>query len=292
MKKPVDQSVDGLIRYRVEVAYDGTKFQGWAKQPRHRTVAGELLRCLTVIFGKSKDDFHMRVAGRTDAGVHAIQQFFHIDLSPEQLKRMGRTNDLPLKLNSLLDPDIRVYSADVAPAGYDARFSATYRRYRYRIADGKAKKDPQKARYTLWINHELDLKAMQDAALEFIGLQDFLSFCRPREIGTTIRNLKQVKINRNPSENGVIEFELLADAFCHNMVRSVVGALKAVGEGKVGRADIREALASKRRAGKFKVLEPQGLTLIEIGYPADAKLGAQAEMTQRLRTEQDLEDDN
>ena len=292
MKKPVDQKVDGLIRYKFELAYDGTNYQGWAKQPRLRTVAGELLRCFTIIFGKSKDDFFMRVAGRTDAGVHASQQFFHVDLSPQQLKRLGRNGDIVLKLNNLLDPDVRIYSAEVAPAGYDARFSATHRRYRYRIADGPATKDPLKARYTLWINHELDMKAMQDAAQEFIGLQDFISFCRPREVGTTIRNLKRVKISRNPAEAGVIEFELLADAFCHNMVRSVVGALKAVGEGKVDRAGIRAALDSKRRAGKFKVLEPQGLTLVEIGYPAASQLGAQAEMTQRLRTEGDLEDDN
>lgn len=292
MKKPVDLPVDGLLRYKIELAYDGTKYQGWAKQPRHRTVAGEVLRCLTIIFGKSKDDFFMRVAGRTDAGVHARQQFFHIDLSQQQLKRLGRGANLALSLNNLLDPDIRIFSAAPAPAGYDARFSATHRRYRYRIADGLAVKDPLKARHTLWINHELDLKAMKDAAHEFLGLHDFLTFCRPREIGTTIRNLKQLKISRNAAEDGVIEFELLADAFCHNMVRSVVGALKAVGEGKVDRAGIRAALDAKKRAGKFKVLEPHGLTLIEIGYPADSQLGAQAEMTQRLRTEQDLEDDN
>ena len=284
MNEPVNQLVDGFVRYKIRLAYDGTNFQGWAKQPDYRTVAGELLRCLTIVFGKSKDDFFMRVAGRTDAGVHATEQFVHIDLNAKQLKRLGRNPDMVIKLNDLLDPDIRVHSAEVAPAGYDARFSATYRRYRYRIADKHAEKNPLKGRYTLWINHELDMVAMQEAALEFIGLQDFLSFCRPRDFGTTIRHLRSIKIRRNPDEENVIEFELVADAFCHNMVRSIVGALKAVGEGKADKADIRKALDKKRRAGAYKVLQAEGLTLVEIGYPADDQLGAQAEITQRTRS--------
>ncbi len=284
MNQPVDPMVDGLVRYRLDLGYDGTNFNGWAKQDGLRTVAGHLLEVLTIIYGEDSDDFGMRVAGRTDAGVHATAQVVHIDLTPKQLKRLGRAVGMVGKLNDLLDPDVRVYSAQVAPSGFDARFSATHRRYRYRIADGLAQKNPLKGNHTLWINHDLDLDAMINASHEFLGLQDFLAFCRPRDFGTTIRELRDISVRRNPLEENVIEIELMADAFAHNMVRSIVGGLKAVGEGKATRADIRAALDAKKRAGAYKVQPAHGLTLIEIGYPADSELANQASITKNTRS--------
>jgi tRNA pseudouridine38-40 synthase len=303
MNESVDPVVDGLVRYgldgsgheadkltrfRVDLAYEGTDFFGWAKQPGLRTVQGEFLEVLTTVFGESSDDFGLRVAGRTDAGVHALRQVAHFDLDQRQLKRLGRSNDICLKLNTLLPTDIRVHEVTVAPAGFDARFSAISRRYVYRIADAASVKNPLQGRYTLWVPKPLKAEAMQDAALELIGLREFASFCRPRPGGSTIRELKQIIVRRVEEDFNVIEIELLADAFCHNMVRSIVGALISVGLGKTSRAQIAETLARETRAGSFKVVLPHGLQLVEIGYPADALLGFQAEMTKNLRTSDEL----
>lgn len=285
MNQPVDPKVDGFVRYRANLAYDGTNFAGWAKQPGGlRTVAGEVLLALETIFGESDDDFGLRVAGRTDAGVHAFAQVVHFDLTPKQLKRLGRGPILIWRMNSLLPDDIRIHEITVAPPGFDARFSAAFRRYRYRIADEHAVKDPLKGRYTLWHKRPLDVFNMQAAALELRGLHDFASFCKAREGATTIRELREINISRNAADGDVIEVELLADAFCHNMVRAIIGALIAVGEGKADRQDVARILKQASRVGSFKVALPQGLTLLEIGYPPDEQLASQAEMAKNLRS--------
>ena len=284
MSKPVDHSVDGFTRYRIDLAYDGTEYWGFAAQKKHRTVQGELIKALTTVFGKSKTSFDMRVAGRTDAGVHATAQVVHIDLNPKQLKRLGRTVGMMGSLNDLLPTDIRIHSVTEAPEGFDARYSASFRRYRYTIADKPALKNPLLARSTLWIKHELDLVAMQASALGLVGLHDYASFCRPKLGATTIREVRELKVSRNPAANNVIEVEIMADAFCHNMVRSIVGALIAAGEGKASPDDVAEKLAKRTRVGSYKVQPAHGLTLIEIGYPADNELEAQAERARNLRT--------
>jgi len=282
MNQPVDQQVDGLIRFRLDLGYDGTLYAGWAKQPRLVTVQSELLKALTTIFGESKDDFAMRVAGRTDAGVHALGQVAHIDLSKAQLRRIGRGKPLAVRLNSLLPDGIRVYSIAEAPGGFDARFSATHRRYRYRIGDAKAFISPLEARFTLWLGFALDTDAMQRAADNLIGLHDFASFCKAREGATTIRELREITVGRNP--DAVVTIELQADAFCHNMVRSIVGALISVGGGKAEPADVQRILGQKSRVGSFKVVAPHGLTLLEIGYPKDDELAGQAEKARNMRS--------
>jgi tRNA pseudouridine38-40 synthase len=284
MNQPVSHKADGLIRFRIDLSYDGTDYWGWAMQPGIPSVQGELVTALTTVFGESKDAFGMRVAGRTDAGVHATAQVAHIDLSPAQLKRLGRSVGMVGKLNDLLPTDIRIHSVTEAPAGFDARFSASYRRYRYRISDGLSVKNPLKARYTLWLNHELDLLAMKAASLELFGMHDFASFCRRKPNATTIREVRDIQIKRNPIEENIVEVELLADAFCHNMVRSIVGALIAAGEGKASPDDVAEKLAKRTRIGSYKVQPAHGLTLIEIGYPADDELEAQAERARNMRT--------
>jgi tRNA pseudouridine38-40 synthase len=287
MNNPVDLSVDGFIRYRIDLAYDGTAYWGFAAQKKFKTVQGELLKALTTVFGKSKVSFNMRVAGRTDAGVHATAQVLHIDLTEKQLKRLGRTVGMMGSLNDLLPADIRVHAVTEAPPGFDARYSASYRRYRYSIADRPAPKNPLLARSTLWIKHELDVLNMQAAALGLIGLHDFASFCRPKADATTIREIREISVARNPLAGNVIEVEIQADAFCHNMVRAIVGALIAAGEGKVGPDGVVARLAKRSRIGSFKVQPPHGLTLIEVGYPPNDQLAAQAEMVKNMRTLED-----
>lgn len=283
MTKPVGPKVDGFSRYRIDFGYDGTDYSGFAKQPGLRTVQGELLKAIELIFGKSKDDFGMRVAGRTDAGVHATHQVAHIDLTNSQLKRIGRSSDVAARLNGLLPRDLRVTSFAKAPDGFDARFSASFRRYRYLIMDKKVLLDPLRLRYALELKAELDTAKMAKAAKLFIGLHDFGAFCKPREGATTIRNLKLLKVSRNTLLGNLIEIELMADAFCHNMVRSIVGALVAVGQGKAELTDIEQRLKSASRKDSFKVVGPEGLSLVEVGYPKDSQLAKQAEKARNLR---------
>lgn len=284
MKKAVGLKAGGFSRYRIDLSYDGTDFAGWAKQPGLRTVQSELLAKLELVFGQSPDDFGMRVAGRTDAGVHAEAQVVHIDLNDAQLRRLGRSTNTVAKLNSLLPRDIRVISFAVAPAGFDARFSASFRRYRYRIADPISGWNPLYGRTELWVNYELDLSRMDQAGKQLIGLHDFAAFSKPKAGATTIRELKALKVSRNRAFGNVVEVELIADAFAHNMVRSIVGALIKVGSGKAEPRDVAKALKSRSRTHGFKVVGPEGLALIEIGYPAKRYLAKQAEKTRNMRS--------
>ena len=289
MNQAVDQLVDGLIRYRLDLAYDGTDFAGWAKQPKLRTVHSEMMAALITIFGPTKNDFGMRVAGRTDAGVHAEHQVVHLDLTPAQVKRLGRSDDFRMKMNALLPDDVRIIKAAVAPKHFHARYGATHRKYRYTIADATSGWNPLRARYNLWIKYPLDLGAMQKASQEFLGLHDFAAFSKPMPHGTTIRLLRSISVKRNKALGGVVEIELLADAFAHNMVRSIVGALIKAGAGRTTASEIAKALKSKSRVGhNYKVVTPEGLSLIEVGYPANKDLESQVRMTQHTRS---LEDD-
>lgn len=284
MTKPVDQKVDGLSRYRIDFGYDGTDFAGFAKQPGLRTVQSELVKGLEVIFGKDNKDFAMRVAGRTDAGVHAQHQVVHVDLSPTQIKRIGRNPDVASRVNTALPQDVRLFSFEKAPAGFDARYSAIFRRYRYKIADHASFLDPLLVRYVLKLKVDLDLKLMRLAAKEMVGLHDFGAFCKPRAGATTIRNLRYIRITRNRKEGNLVEIELKGDAFCHNMVRSLTGALVAVARGRASAQDVKDRLVSANRVGSFKVLGGKGLSLIEVGYPKDSRLAEQAEKARKLRS--------
>lgn len=282
MKAPANPPVDGRFRYRIDLAYDGTDFYGFSKQSAYRTVAGELLSGLVKIFGEDEEDFRMRVAGRTDAGVHAQAQVAHLDLTPEQLKRIRRGHGVAERLNKIIDPDVRVTTFEEADPGFHARFSALSRRYRYSIADRSVTPNPMTSRYMLEISWNLEVDPMIEVAKEFMGLRDFRAFCKERDGTTTIRELQEISVKRRP--NGVIDIEVEADAFCHNMVRSVVGALMSAGSGRTTAKEVRKALKGQRNEHAYKVQAPQGLTLIKISYPAKSKLGAQAELTQRMRT--------
>ena len=284
MKQPVGQPVDGLFRFRIDLAYDGTDYSGWAKQAGQPSVQAELLKALTTIFGKSKTDFEMRVAGRTDAGVHAQQQVVHIDLSAVQLKRLGRGPELAQRINILLPPAVRIYSMQLAAPGFDARFSATSRRYRYRIADRAASQSPLEARYVLWVHYALDDAKMHQAAQQLVGLHDFVAYCRPRPGSTSIREVREITVTRSKQDAGIIEIELEADAFCHNMVRAITGALIKVGRGRVEPERLGVLLNASKRAAEFKVVQPHGLTLINVNYPVESDFAAQAEKTRKMRT--------
>lgn len=284
MSKPAG-SPGGFSRFRIDFSYDGTDFAGWAKQPTLRTVQGELLRALTQILGEDENDFGIRVAGRTDAGVHALNQVCHLDLSPQQLKRAGRSGLTARRLQSLLSGEIVVFDVQPVSSDFDARFSAIGRSYRYLIADQLSPRSPLTSRYELWVNAELDTDLMQQGANQLVGLNDFAAFCKPRVGATTIRELRKLRVTRFADN---IEVYLEADAFCHNQVRSIVGALIAVGESKLSVTQLASILSEKKRVSSFKVVAPHGLALTSVDYPSDDQLAAQAEKARKKRSHEEI----
>ncbi|MDI2098592.1 tRNA pseudouridine(38-40) synthase TruA [Ruicaihuangia caeni] len=285
----------GEVRLRLSIAYDGTDFAGWARQPRLRTVQGELERALdTVLPGRHH---RLTVAGRTDAGVHATGQLAHLDLTPDELavlaKQRSRSHARPLapeealrrRINGLAGhaDDLIVSTIDRAPEGFDARFSAVWRRYQYRVADDLGIRDPLQRHSTVWVSGRLDVEAMDAAARSLLGLHDFASFCKPRDGATTIRTLQSFGWHRDAA--GVLVAEVQADAFCHSMVRALVGACVAVGEGRIGLDEVPGILQARERTNRFHVMPAKGLTLTQVGYPPDDQLAARAEQTRARRSE-------
>lgn len=291
----LDASLDDRIRLRLDVAYDGTDFSGWAIQPGLRTVQGELEAALATVFRKHGTPPRLTVAGRTDVGVHALGQVVHLDLTPAQLASLDRPhrggpparslgpNALGRRLNGIagLKSDIVVTRSAIADDGFDARFSALWRRYEYRIADPAAVRDPRRRNHTLWHPADLDLEAMDAAARSLLGLHDFAAYCRPRPGATTIRTLQDFRWRRD--SDGVLVATLQADAFCHSMVRALVGACVAAGDGRLAverAAGIRDETT---RTSEFIVLPARGLTLLEVGYPDAAELAERAILTRTKR---------
>jgi tRNA pseudouridine38-40 synthase len=284
---------DGFTRYRLDIAYQGTDFSGWGRQPGFRTVQGTLEDALATIFRRAGASPKLTVAGRTDAGVHAVGQVAHLDLTPEHealLRRPHGTRSplsaaeaLGQRLNGILGPvsDVIVHSASVAPEGFDARFSALWRRYQYRVADRVSVRDPLQRHRTSWISSDLDVDAMDIAAHGLLGLHDFASYCKAREGATTIRTLQSFAWRRD--DDGVLLADLTADAFCHSMVRALVGGCVEVGEGKLRPEDLVDLRDELRRTSAFKVMPARGLTLIEVGYPEGPELALRAERTRALR---------
>jgi len=360
------------VRIRLDIAYDGTHFRGWAKQPGLRTVQGTIEQALARIVGPSADaperedgsgsatggrseapgERHgsgprLVVAGRTDAGVHATGQVAHVDLDERQWARVATRNgrrvaaassgaaaasgvadaargaadaasgaadpapgaavaragaaeaapgaadaamaagSLAARIRGVLGqyPDVTVSRTSLAPDGFDARFSAVWRRYRYRLADARAGYDPLLRHDTTTFRGALDAGAMDAAAQTLIGLHDFAAYCKPREEATTIRTLFDYRWTRDAT--GVLVAEVKADAFCHSMVRALVGACAAVGEGRLEVADLVRLRDELTRTSAFKVLAARGLTLTEVGYPADELLAARAAQTRNRRDRDD-----
>ncbi len=266
------------MRLRIDLAYEGTDFSGWATQPRLRTVQGELEAALATAL--RIPEARVVCAGRTDTGVHARGQVTHLDLDEgDLLASAGRSTDPPTealhrRLNGILPPDIRIRSVAEAAPGFDARFSAIWRRYAYRIVDSSAALDPLIRRHVLAWREPLDLEAMNAASTALIGLQDFAAFCKQREGATTVRTLTEFSWHRGA--DGVITGRVVADAFCHHMVRSLVGCLLAVGDGRRDIDWARQVLTSRTRDGRVAVVHAHGLTLEEVGYPEAAELAVQA----------------
>lgn len=285
------------VRIRLDIAYDGTRFNGWSKQPGIRTVQGEIEGALATILQRHPPLSSLVVAGRTDAGVHATGQVAHLDLTQAQALSLlrpargrNRADDadaaaaLGRRVNGILNQagDVVIAKASIAPEGFDARFSAFWRRYEYRIADAAARRDPLRRWSTTWFPRRLDESLMDAAAAELCGLHDFASYCKPRPGATTIRTLQSFRWTRDA--DGVLVASLQADAFCHSMVRALVGACVAVGEGKLAASDpaiLRDAL---ERTNAFKVMPARGLVLTQVGYPDDLQLAARAAETRARRS--------
>ena len=276
------------VRIRLDVAYDGTDFTGWARQPGLRTVQGELEAALATVFRRAEEAPRITVAGRTDVGVHATGQVAHVDLDAAMLAAKGGPSRLSRRLNGILGPvgDVRIARASVAPDGFDARFAALWRRYEYRIADARAEQDPRRRSHTLWYPAALDEETMDAAARSLTGLHDFAAFCRPREGATTIRTLQDFTWSRD--DHGVLLGQVRADAFCHSMVRALVGACVAVGERKFTSSRPSELREERTRTSEFKVMPARGLTLVEVGYPPDDEFASRAEQTRARRGEPPL----
>jgi tRNA pseudouridine38-40 synthase len=264
------------VRVRLDIAYDGTAYAGWARQVDRPTVQGELERALgTLVHGESP---RLTVAGRTDAGVHARGQVAHVDLPPE----VAGDRLLRRKLNGLLPLDVRVRRVSDAPPGFDARFSAVSRTYRYRVADRPELVDPLRRHEVYVVPRPLDLAAMRAACPPMLGVHDFAAYCRRREGATTVRGLLELDWGRD--QDGLLVMTVRADAFCHSMVRSLVGAMLAVGEGRRAPEWPAGLLGRAGRATDVVVAPPHGLVLEAVEYPPDDELLARQGVTRNLRT--------
>ena len=273
-----------MSRWRIDLAYDGADFHGWAAQPGLRTVQGEIESWLQRVL-RLEEPASLTVAGRTDTGVHARGQVAHVDL-PDEVdgQRLGAT------LMRVLPEDIVVKAFAPAPAGFDARFSAIWRRYIYRLWDTDSRPDPVLRHHVTRVPRPLDLDAMNDAAATLLGLRDFAPFAKYREGASTIRELKVFSFERRDDPCGTIEATVTADAFCHSMVRSLVGALTAVGTGQRDLAWLTRAAAMPTRCGEVTVMVAKGLCLEEVGYPADEQLAARADTARSRRDASELEE--
>lgn len=264
-----------MTRFRLDLAYDGTAFHGWASQPGLRTVQGELQTWIARVL-RLDAPVELTVAGRTDAGVHARGQVAHFDADTSDPDALAGA--LERRLARALPPDLVVRRVTCAPPGFDARFSAIWRRYVFRLAPAPV--DPLSRHQVVGLRQPFDAPSADAAAAGLIGLHDFAAFCRRREGATTIRELQSLTVR--PSDKGVTEIEVRADAFCHSMVRSLVGALVRVGSGERDAEWLASLLDRRTRSGEIPVMPAHGLVLEEVGYPEDDLLEArQAEARAR-----------
>lgn len=283
------------MRLRIDLTYDGGGFHGWARQPGLRSVQGDLEAALATILRVPA--IRATCAGRTDTGVHARGQVVHVDVPEDVLEPSApdgrrtakpRVDDLRRRLNGVLEPDVRVRTVAVAAPGFDARFSAMWRRYAYRIADRPELVDPLLRGHVLTWPRPLDEAGMNAAATILLGKHDFASFCKKRPGATTVRCL--LDLNWERESDGLLVATVRAEAFCHNMVRSLIGCMIAVGEGREDPQWVADVLGARQRHPAVKVVHPHGLTLEEVHYAPDDELAEQARLTRAVRTLDDPED--
>lgn len=263
------------VRVKLVLGYDGTAFSGWAAQPGRRTVQALLGEAIGKVLRLAPPP-ELTVAGRTDAGVHARGQVAHFEVPAELWDPR-----LTYRLAGVLPPDVRVFAAGPAPEGFDARFSALWRRYSYRVCDDPALADPLERHRTIWHFTALDLDAMNEAATGLLGEHDFAAFCRKRAGATTVRALRRLAWQRDGA--GIAVATVVADAFCHNMVRALMGALVAVGEGRRPPGWPANVLTAGLRDPAVRVMPPHGLCLEEVAYPPDTELAERARLTRKVR---------
>ena len=279
MTEPTLYPESGFLRLRLDLAYDGTSFYGWGKQPDRRTVQEEVEKALAIISQSKIDSI---VAGRTDAGVHATGQVIHVDV-PESIN----LDDMAYKLNRILDTDVRVMGVSIAPPAFHARFSALRRHYTYRILDAN-KVIPPLHRYDVasWYK-PLAVEQLNEASKLLLGDHDFAAYCKFREGATTIRQLQRFEWVRD--SEGYLVGDIVADAFCYSMVRNLVGAVVCVADGRFAPEWIQETLANKVRVSDSLVFPACGLTLRQVDYPSDSELLERAAKTVARREAQDAE---
>jgi tRNA pseudouridine38-40 synthase len=274
MAQPTLFPESGFRRLRIDIAYDGTAFFGWATQPDRRTMQNLIEEALTQI---SRSQVQTIAAGRTDAGVHATGQVIHADL-PDSIFSDGLTyRDLRYKLNRILDEDLRIMNISDAPSGFHARFSALRRVYTYKILDNNDVIPPL-SRYDVapWYR-PLDAELMNKASALVLGHHDFAAFCKFKEGGTTIRTLEKYEWHRD--QTGLLVAEVIADAFCYSMVRNLVGAVVCVADGRKDPSWMAELLANKERVSDSLVFPARGLSLTRVDYPSDQELLDRAKVT-------------
>ena len=275
MSEPTLFPEGGFLRLKIKLAYDGTNFSGWAKQPERRTVQEEFEKAFATIVRHQCESI---VAGRTDAGVHATAQIIHVDV-PENTDLA----DLAYRLNRLLDTDLRVLEIEVAPEGFHARFSALRRHYQYQIVDANKAINPLDRYDRASWYRPLDLARLNEASALLLGEHDFAAFCKYREGATTIRTLETFQWERK--EDGLLVAQVVADAFCYSMVRNLVGSAVCVAEGRFEPSWIAEMLANRERISDSMVFPAEGLTLVQVDYPNNAQLLARAAQTIARRSE-------
>ena len=266
MAQPTLNPESGFRRLKIDLSYDGTNFAGWAKQPDQRTIQFEIEDALSRM---TRHQVNTVVAGRTDAGVHALHQIIHVDIPATPHLSRYRPDETEwdidnfyFRINQILSRDIRINSVVEAPANFHARFSAEARHYRYKILDNNRVLSPlQRLDATTWFR-ELDIDLMNEASAQMLGERDFATFCRYRPSSTTIRELKRFHWSRD--SEGFVIAELSADAFGWNMVRNLVGAAVCVGESRYPVSWMKEILSAKSRVSDSYVFPSCGLTLMQV----------------------------
>lgn len=277
----------------MDLAYDGTDFSGWAAQRDQRTVQGELEKALETVIRRPVP---LTVAGRTDAGVHALGQTAHFDLEDDELARACRRGEdlegFARRIESLIahsargvrgSSDVVVRSLKPVSLDFDARFSALRRHYQYLLCDQRAGRDPRRRAYVWQLGQKVDIAAMNRDASALLGEHDFLSYCRPKEGGTTIRTLERLEFVRQDS--GEIAALVSADAFCRSMVRSLVSAAVQVGAGRREEGWMHEALQERSRSANVGIAPAHGLTLVGVDYPDEDQWAQRARVTRARRDE-------
>jgi tRNA pseudouridine38-40 synthase len=261
----------------LDLEYDGTAFAGWATQPGQRTVQGTVEAALATVL---REPIDLVVAGRTDAGVHASRQVAHADVPTHLWASAGP--QLLRRLAGVLPSDVRVRSVGPAPAHFDARYGALSRRYVYRLSVAAWGVSPLRRIDTVAWQRPLDIDAIRRASTGLIGLHDFAAFCKHRPHATTVRTLQVMNWGHHSA--GPVTATVQADAFCHNMVRGLVGCLLSVGEGRRPVEWPVSLLGATERSGDVPVAPAHGLTLVEVTYPNDCNLAARVAQTRARRT--------